>query len=402
VQPRRLPHLIAFLGILGALVVLGLWGSGESTAAAASAKPVKVSLPSKPMSKANAAKVEKALAPLWSKIAKAKSSPGLWVGVWDPKRGYWEKAYGKASAKGPAATTKDHLRIGSITKTFTATVILGLAAEGKLSLTGTVGQYDARLAKEFPPLKSLTIEQLLSMRSGIADFLNVPNGVVKEVVAKPKRIWKAEELIAGALKEKVKKPGTPGYSTTNYIALQLIAETVTGESLGSLIADRVTKPLGLGGTALPAPGDDSLPAPGTGNYLGKGAAAELSEDGGGMVKPGTDVSGWSLSSAQGGGAMYSTLHDLGVWAASGVGNALLPKGLAAKRFQTHKLPGAGEYGLGVQKLGAWYGHDGETYGAEALALHEPKSGDTYVIAANETSGFPLEWLGLLTKLFPSS
>ncbi len=53
--------------------------------------------------------------------------------------------------------------------------------------------------------------------------------------------------------------------------------------------------------------------------------------------------------------MHSTLHDLAVWAASGLGNVLLPKSLAAERFATQKLPGAGEYGLGVQKLGPWYG-----------------------------------------------
>lgn len=167
-----------------------------------------------------------------------------------------------------------------------------------------------------------------------------------------------------------------------------------------MIANRVTRPLGLGGTALPAPGDDGLPVPGTGNYLGQGGGRGTLRRRRRQVRPGTDVTGWSLSSAQGRGAMYSTLHDLAVWAASGVGDALLPKGLAAERFETHELPGAGEYGLGVQKLGPWYGHDGETYGAEALTLHEPKSGDTFVIAANESSGFPLEWLGLLAKLFP--
>ncbi|MDD2859117.1 MAG: serine hydrolase, partial [Candidatus Nanopelagicales bacterium] len=48
-------------------------------------------------------------------------TPGLWLAVWDPKRGYYEQAYGKASLDGTPATVKDHFLIGSITKTVFAT-----------------------------------------------------------------------------------------------------------------------------------------------------------------------------------------------------------------------------------------------------------------------------------------
>ncbi len=73
---------------------------------------------------------------------------------------------------------------------------------------------------------------------------------------------------------------------------------MTGESLKSLIADRILTPLGLTGTALPAPADVTLPAPATGNYLGKAGASELAEDGAKKLKAGIDVTKWSLSSAQ--------------------------------------------------------------------------------------------------------
>ena len=97
--------------------------------------------------------------------------------------------------------------------------------------------------------------------------------------------------------------------------------------------------------------------------------------------------------------MYSTLHDLGVWAAFGVGNALLPRGLAVRLFATRPTP-VGEYGLGVQRLGGLYGHTGETLGAETFALNDPKTGITFVIAANETSHLGGEFLDPLFKLYP--
>src|ERR1700744_4477141 len=76
-------------------------------------------------------------------------------------------AYGSAGRGEARATVADHVRIGSITKTFTATVILQLVAQGKLSLSGTVARYDPALAAHFPPLTALTVRQLLSMRSGL-------------------------------------------------------------------------------------------------------------------------------------------------------------------------------------------------------------------------------------------
>ncbi|TAL07851.1 MAG: hypothetical protein EPO00_08360, partial [Chloroflexota bacterium] len=61
----------------------------------------------------------------------------LYLGTWDPIRGVYVAAYGEA-APGQAATIADHTRIGSITKTFTATAILDLVARGRLALDATL------------------------------------------------------------------------------------------------------------------------------------------------------------------------------------------------------------------------------------------------------------------------
>ena len=277
----RLPRVpLAAAILLAALCVLVSGGPG------ARAATVKVPLPSRPMSKADSREVAKVVAETWKKIHGSGSSPGLWVGIWDRGRGSWERAYGNATRGGPPARTGDHLRIGSITKTFTATVVLELVAEGKLSLQGTVGGVDPDLAAEFPPLARVTIAQLLAMRSGIPDYLNVPDGTIKDIFETPNRLWSPAELIAEALGEKTEKPGTPGYSTTNYIVLQLIAEAVTGDGLESLIAERIARPLGLRDTALPAPTDARLPGAGSSGYVGEVGAREFRAFGAKAAKPG--------------------------------------------------------------------------------------------------------------------
>ena len=117
-------------------------------------------LPTKPMSKTNAAALQQQIEPVVKSVLKL--APAVYIGVWDPRTGLFMHAYGNAVRGGTRATVADHVRIGSITKTFTATVILQLVAQGKLSLGGTVARYDPALTKQFPAL---------SPDSSLADWL---------------------------------------------------------------------------------------------------------------------------------------------------------------------------------------------------------------------------------------
>lgn len=389
--------VVLALAVSAMLVVTGCGDDSDTTSGQGSS--VTAEPPDKEMNDSDAKAVENAVATPVKTLTQEGSA--VYFGVWDPKKGSFENAYGKAAKDGPTATTEDFFQIGSITKTFTATVVLQLIGEGKLALGETVAEADPALAKEFKPLADLTLEELLSMHSGIPDFLNVPNGIVKDVVEEPQKVWKAEELIAGALKGKVENPGSGGYSTTNYIALQLIAEEATGEGLEDLIASRLAEPLGITDTVLPAPDDTALPSPGTNGYINETGVLEFKEDGA-TVKAGTDVTDWSLSSAQGGGSMHTTLHELGVWGASTLGNDLLEPEQASKRLKTETIPGVGPYGLGIQRFGDWFGHDGETYGWEALVLHDPKTGVTAAVATNSASGATLAFAAMVSLLYPQS
>ena len=146
-----------------------------------------------------------------------------------------------------------------MTNTFTATVVLQLVREEELALNDSVEDRLPELATQYPPLAAVTVEQLLSMKSGIPDYLQRPGGAIPAIVANPQRVWTPAELIGEGVKLGVAAPGTPGYSTTNYLVLQLFAEAATGTPLADLIATRITDPIDLDATALPPPENTALP-----------------------------------------------------------------------------------------------------------------------------------------------
>jgi len=138
-------------------------------------------------------------------------------------------------------TEKSRFRIGSITKTFTAVLVLQLVEEGLLSL-------DASLEEYFPAVKNapeITLAQMLRHRSGIGNFTNAPeySGYMTEAQTRKSLI----ERIA-ALKPEFEPGSRYGYSNSNYFLLGAIIEEVTGKDYATVLAERITRPLGLAAT----------------------------------------------------------------------------------------------------------------------------------------------------------
>jgi len=133
--------------------------------------------------------------------------------------------------------------LASVTKTFTAVVVMQLVEEGKLSLDDTVDTW----FPEQPNGDKITVRMLLSHTSGLAVF----SSTWGTDLDKWSRDWTPEELIAEA--NKVGPVGKPGssvahYSNTNYIMLGRIIEKVTGNSWDHEVESRIIKPLGLKNT----------------------------------------------------------------------------------------------------------------------------------------------------------
>src|SRR5262249_6489082 len=139
-------------------------------------------------------------------------------------------------------TLADHVRIGSITKTFTATVILQLAQEGELDIDAPVSEYRA----DVPGGRDITLTQLLTMRSGLYNYAESA-AFSRALDDDPSKIWSPDELLALAYRHPPYFP--PGaafhYSNTNAVLLGLIAEQVGKQALGTAFQNRLFTPLGM-------------------------------------------------------------------------------------------------------------------------------------------------------------
>lgn len=135
-------------------------------------------------------------------------APGVVAAVQTPDY-TWVQAMGVADrASGKPMTPEVHHRIGSITKTFTATLLLKAADEGLLSLDDTIDKY----VKGVPNGDETTLRQMSDMTSGIASYTESDQWV-KEWLSDPTKVWKPEELARFGIKEPPCSTPVPDGST---------------------------------------------------------------------------------------------------------------------------------------------------------------------------------------------
>jgi D-alanyl-D-alanine carboxypeptidase len=391
--------LVALLAAAGGAAV-----GSASDAARSSRLPA---LPKKPMGAVDRVRVSAVVRELLNKEQYKAEIPGLLIGIWSPTQGVYRAGFGQASLTSPASPKPaDSFRIGSVSKTFTATVILQLVDEGRLSLTSTVRKVAPALARRHPAIGSRTVAQLLGMRSGLPEYADA---AVKVATRNPQRVWTANQLIALGMRSGPVKPAggrTSVYTNTNYVILGQIAEAVTGTRFDRLVRQRLLVPLGLRDTVYPAPIDTRLPAPFTRGYVGPGGAEEIQKLGG-TIEAGADVTRWNPSWGNAAGMMISTIDDLARWANGVSGNALLSPRLQRLRLATTPVNESFRYGLGIMKLlpgGRWVGHEGGIPGWSTWALADPKTGTVVVTSVNACCGGTPAGLtvDILKRLYPET
>lgn len=135
--------------------------------------------------------------------------------------------------------------LGSITKTFTAVVIMQLAEEGLLSLDDTIDLW----FPQQPNGDRITVRMLLSHSSGLANFIQPEN----ERDPMWTKEWTPQELVAEA--NQVGPVSEPGanvayYANTNFTLLGLVVEAITGNTWEQEVRSRIVEPLGLKNTAF--------------------------------------------------------------------------------------------------------------------------------------------------------
>ena len=276
-------------------------------------------------------------------------------------------------ATGAPIPLQSRVRIASNTKTFTATVILQLVAEGKVDL-------DARVERYLPGVirghgndgRQITVRQLLQQTSGLPDYDSLvidAGGSMREVAH---TYFEPHQLLEAALAERRDfKPGTTWeYSNTNYVVLGLLAQRVTGRPIGELVTKRVINRIGLEDTYWPGVGEQRIRGAHPHGYL-------ADEPGGRWFDLTTmDPSlGWSA------GQLVATPRDLGRFMAKLMDGTLLPPAQLAEMRKTVAAPHfdakpGWRYGLGLAKHelscgGVAWGHGGDIQGFGTRNLVTP-------------------------------
>ena len=168
--------------------------------------------------------------------------PGVSVAILREGKVIHCKGYGMANVELSSPATENSVyQIASLTKPFTATAIMLLAEDGKLSIDGQVRKYVPDLPASW---EHVTVRQLLSHTSGInSNKLGGPSATAG-------KDFTARELVDTVAKEPLDfKPGEHwNYSNAGYAVLGLLIEKLSGKSYGDFLDERIFKPLGMGNT----------------------------------------------------------------------------------------------------------------------------------------------------------
>jgi len=236
----------------------------------------------------------------------------------------FEKGYGYANAEWQIPNDpQTKFRLGSITKQFTATLVLQLQEQGKLKVTDGICKY----LDPCPPTWSLvTVHHLLSHTSGVPSYTEDP--LARPAMIQPQKL----EDIAARFRNKPLEfaPGAQyHYSNSGYFLLGLIIEKVTGKAYEKVLAEQIFEPLGMqdSGYDHTAP---ILPHRASGYRFAANRVDLENADY-------TDMS-WPYSA----GALYSTVRDLEKWNEALYTDKVLPQAALAKMW----TPVLQQYGYG--------------------------------------------------------
>jgi D-alanyl-D-alanine carboxypeptidase len=338
------------------------------TAGTAAATPAAASPAAKPP---NAAALQAALDAM-----AAGAASGVLAEVRD-RRWVWRGTAGVAEL-GTSRPVPPHgrFRVGSVTKSFVATVVLQLVGERRLALTDTVERW---LPGVVPGGDRITLHHLLQHTSGVynyTDRLGELYPTVADIVGVRYRKWTPGELLGlAAGQPPLFEPGTSwSYSNTNYVLLGLVVQRVTGRRYAAEVERRILRPLRMRDTEVPGT-SPFLTGPHSHGYL------PLESDGGYVP---VDITVFNPSIAWAAGEVVSTAADLNRFYGALNGGRLVGPSLLAQMRTSY--PDA-DYGLGLQSLalpcgGTLWGHTGGIFGYLTLAFSTSDGGRQLALSIN--------------------
>nr|WP_315472772.1 serine hydrolase domain-containing protein [uncultured Undibacterium sp.] len=272
---------------------------------------------------------------------------------------------------GTSLLSQHKLRIGSISKQFTAAALLKFVDQGKASLDDPFSKY----YPSYPNGDKISLRQLLNHTAGVGDITRAP-----DFLGKTQRIDSTTEdlikLISATPVDFAPGAGS-SYSNSGYILISAVIEKIAGKSWDQALDELLFKPLNLKDTGWENP-----------NFPTKGLVRSYTQNGNGGVAPSTPL---SMTVPQGAGALVSTVKDLWEW------NEALHSGkvLSAASYQQMTTPqGAAikdNYGFALfkrevqGKSALW--HNGDINGFAANLIYFPESGVS-VVQINNSDEHP--------------
>jgi D-alanyl-D-alanine carboxypeptidase len=292
---------------------------------------------------------------------------------------YWHSTSGSIDLKKEEKLTINHiLRIGSVTKIFTAAIILKLYEQEKIGLDDKLNKW----FPNYPKADLITIRQLLNHSSGIFNYTeNLSLGI--QSVLFPKKKWNPAALLESTTnKELYFLPGEGHYySNTNYLLLGLIIEKITGNPLSKVYREYIFEPYNLNNTFF-------VPYEETPENLITGYDRDVIPFGTQKVTP-NETSFATLGFSA--GAIASTANDLCNWIDSLFKSNFLKKETLNEmtnylQVEDHDIPGQIGYGLGLRTLNIdgnkIFGHTGTIPGFGAAVLYCPEKDYSVAIISN--------------------
>ncbi len=296
----------------------------------------------------------------------------------------YKKGFGLANMEWNIPNTPDtRFRLGSITKQFTATLILQLVEQGKIKLDGKLSDYLPDYRKDTG--EKVTIHQLLNHTSGIPSYTGLP-GFIRDVSRNPYTV--AEFVKKYASNDLEFEPGSKfSYNNSGYFLLGAIIEKVTGHPYEQVIKEKIFDPLGMKNS-----GYDHWAT-----ILEKRASGYVKTREGYANAPYLDM---SLPYAA--GSLYSTVEDLYLWDQALYTDRLLTAESKALMYKPNLQDYAYGWVISKTKLGSsaesvnTIGHNGGINGFNTLLLRYPDQHNLIVLLDNTSQGGSLD--GLATEL----
>ncbi|MEU3859836.1 serine hydrolase domain-containing protein [Streptomyces sp. NPDC028722] len=250
--------------------------------------------------------------------------------------GTWRGTAGVRDVRtGAPALANGRFRAGSVTKVVTASIVLQLAAEGRIDLDGTVQRYlPGLLTDEFAPI---TVRQLLDYTSGLRPGASLGDTVEDGYPHRFETLTPRQVVAASVAQGPAYAPGArQDYGNIHYTVLGMLIEKVTGDTYAHQAQVRIFRPLGMRHSSFPAGGDPRIHGPHNRGY--DWIDGEL-----------VDVTDWNMTDRFAAGDLISTNADLERLLVGLFRGRVVPEPQLTEMFTLPDVPGA-RYGAGLERF----------------------------------------------------